>query len=71
MIGSQPPGPGEIVEVRQRQWMVGGIAPGALPADGLHPTVPPQHLLSLSSIEDDALGAFPVTVSYLLPAGLE
>ena len=56
MLESQPPGPGEIVEVRQRQWVVDGIVPGALPADGLHPTAPPQHLSSLSSIEDDALG---------------
>lgn len=50
------PDPGQIVEVRQRQWVVLEIGKSTLPGHPLHSDRAPQHFLSLSSIEDDALG---------------
>lgn len=51
-----PPSPvpeqGQLVEVRKRQFVVAEVARSALPTDGQKP----QHLVSLTSIEDDALG---------------
>src|SRR6266536_3303975 len=46
------PEQGQLVEVRKRQFVVAEVARSALPTDGR----PPQHLVSLTSIEDDALG---------------
>lgn len=47
------PEPGQLVEVRRRQWVVMDVAASALPG----PTSQnPQHLVRLSSIDDDALG---------------
>jgi ERCC4-related helicase len=52
-----PPEQGQLVSVRQRQWVVSEVAQSALPDSPLQ-TVNghPQHLITLSSIEDDALG---------------
>lgn len=47
------PEPGQLVEVRRRQWVVTDISRSALP--GLA-SKNPQHLVSLTSIDDDALG---------------
>ena len=46
------PEQGQLVEVRKRQFVVAEVVRSALPTDGR----PPQHLVSLTSIEDDALG---------------
>lgn len=51
------PEQGQIVSVRQRRFVVSTVIPSALPPDALHKTKSePQHLITLSSIEDDALG---------------
>ena len=60
-----PPEPGQLVEVRRRRYVVGEVLPGSVPGrlgDGRGgallsgPPEAPQHLVTLSSIEDDALG---------------
>lgn len=52
-----PPESGQLVSVRSRRWVVGEVQSGSLPPPALEP-VPdqPQHLVSLLSVEDDALG---------------
>ncbi|HZQ06537.1 MAG TPA: DISARM system SNF2-like helicase DrmD [Anaerolineae bacterium] len=59
MILSSPlPEQGQIVTVRQRQWVVTELMASALPRAPLPGALaaPTQHLVALSSIEDDALG---------------
>ena len=46
------PEQGQLVEVRRRQFVVAEVLRSGLPTDGRGP----QHLVSLNSIEDDALG---------------
>lgn len=46
------PAQGQLVEVRRRQFIVADVERSALPPDGRQP----QHLVTLSSVEDDALG---------------
>ena len=54
---SSIPEQGQIVTVRQRRYVVSEIIPSALPQDVLLKlSAGPQHLITLSSIEDDALG---------------
>lgn len=54
---SSPPEQGQLVQVRSRQWVVNDAKPSALPAPALKPTsASPQHLVTLSSVEDDGLG---------------
>jgi superfamily II DNA or RNA helicase len=51
------PEQGQLVEVRKRQFVVAEVTRSSLPPSPLDPTPPPpQHLLTLTSIEDDALG---------------
>lgn len=52
LSNKQIPEQGQIVAVRQHRFVVAGVQPSAL-ADI---TEQPQHLISLNSIEDDALG---------------
>src|SRR5262245_63859214 len=53
----RPPEQGQLVRVRSRQWIVAEVRPSTLPASALKPTFSgPQHLLTLSSVEDDGLG---------------
>lgn len=54
---TDPPEQGQLVNVRQRQWIVGEVAKGTL-ADGPLQLLKgePQHLVTLSSVEDDGLG---------------
>ena len=48
---------GQIVTVRQRRFVVADIVQSEIPKDVLfNPQSPPQHLITLTSIEDDALG---------------
>jgi hypothetical protein len=54
---TSPPEQGQLVTVRARRWVVSDVLAGTLPPPPLDP-VPsqPQHLVSLLSVEDDALG---------------
>jgi superfamily II DNA or RNA helicase len=48
---------GQLVEVRRRQWVVSDLASSALPKhDAVRAADAGQHLLTLSSIDEDALG---------------
>lgn len=52
-----PPEQGQLVDVRQRRWVVTDVARSALPPDPLRrPVLEAQHLVSLASVEDDCLG---------------
>lgn len=56
-MGSEIPDPGQLVAVRQRHFVVTDVRKSALPGDPLHPVNgSPQHLVSLSSVEDDGEG---------------
>jgi superfamily II DNA or RNA helicase len=57
IVTNSIPEQGQIVTVRQRRYVVSEIQRSALPADIFSKAgVNPQHLVTLSSIEDDALG---------------
>ena len=47
---------GNLVRVRDRLWVVSDISTSALPSGTLSPAGGPQHLLDLTSIEDDGFG---------------
>jgi superfamily II DNA or RNA helicase len=47
---------GQLVEVRGRHWVVSDVMPSSLPPDVLAGESARQNLLTLSSVEDDALG---------------
>jgi hypothetical protein len=51
MSNAAPPEQGQLVDVRQRRYVVTDVE-----ASTLRPARPPQHLVTLSSVEDDALG---------------
>ena len=54
---TDPPEQGQLVNVRQRQWVVSEVAKSNLSAGPLQPLDgQPQHLVTLSSVEDDGLG---------------
>src|SRR5947208_11813523 len=54
---SSHPEQGQMVSVRSRNWMVTEVSPSTLPPERLQTGLEsPQHLLTLSSIEDDGLG---------------
>ncbi len=56
MIGT-PPEQGQLVRVRQRQWVVSEVTKSALPLTPLHTlNGHSQHLVTLSLIDDDGLG---------------
>jgi hypothetical protein len=58
------PKPGQLVDVRQRRYVVVDVARSVLPPDLLKPgslsarlqPLQSQHLITLTSVEDDALG---------------
>lgn len=50
------PEQGQLVEVRKRQWVISEVSKSSLPTDSLGGNGRAQHLISLTSIEDDALG---------------
>jgi hypothetical protein len=53
-----PPEQGQLVCVRSRNWIVGDVAPSKIALNGKPAGLErPQHLLTLSSVEDDGLGA--------------
>ena len=52
-----PPEQGQLVQVRSRPWVVNDVKPSSLPTPAMKlPVAGPQHLLTLSSVEDDGLG---------------
>ena len=54
---TNPPEQGQLVTVRQRQWVVSEVIKSTLSDGSLQPLDgQPQHLVTLSSVEDDALG---------------
>lgn len=56
-IAAIVPEQGQLVQVRSRQWVVNEVKSSSLPASAMTlPVAKPQHLLTLSSIEDDGLG---------------
>lgn len=51
------PDPGALVSVRERRWVVESVKASGLPAQAVGPDPrKPMHLVSLVSVEDDALG---------------
>jgi hypothetical protein len=57
MTTTAAPEQGQLVQVRSRPWVVNEVKPSTLPAPALElPLVQRQHLLTLSSVEDDGLG---------------
>jgi superfamily II DNA or RNA helicase len=50
------PEPGQLVSVRDRQWIVSDVSRGGVDTDLLTTDAEPQHLMSLVSIEEDATG---------------
>ncbi len=50
------PEQGQIVTVRQRQYVVTDVLPSALPSPEPGSLAEPQHLVTLNAIEDDAVG---------------
>src|SRR5215831_17896877 len=56
-VAPSPPKQGQIVNVRSHNWMVTDVSTSTLPPDRLQIGLePPQHLVTLSSVEDDGLG---------------
>ena len=54
---TDPPEQGQLVNVRQRQWVVSEVIKSTLSDGPLQPLDgQPQHLVTLSSVEDDGLG---------------
>ena len=54
---TQPPDQGQMVSVRSRNWMVTDVSASTLPPERLQSGLEsPQHLVTLSSVEDDGLG---------------
>ena len=56
IVASAPPEQGQLVEVRQRRFLVTELRRSASVAPAAELPPKPQHLVSLTSIEDDALG---------------
>ena len=50
------PEEGQLVTVRDRHWIVRSATPSSLPIDVMSPHHSLQHLVELSSVEDDGLG---------------
>jgi hypothetical protein len=56
-VALSPPKQDQLVSVRSRNWMVTDVSVSALPPDRLQIGLEsPQHLITLSSVEDDGLG---------------
>lgn len=50
------PDAGQLVQVRNRRYVVANVDTSLLPGRDLHPLAAPPHLLTLKSVEDDGLG---------------
>jgi superfamily II DNA or RNA helicase len=51
---AEVPEQGQLVQVRERRWVVAEAEPDELPPNALQPTTPRQHLLTLRCVDDDA-----------------
>ena len=51
VLSSTAPEPGQLVEVRRRQWIVSDVD-----ASAVSPELPKRNLVKLASIDEDALG---------------
>lgn len=51
VLSATAPEPGQLVEVRRRQWIVSDVD-----ASAVSPELPKRHLVKLASIDEDALG---------------
>ena len=57
IAATSPPESGQLVNVRSRRWVVNEVQASQISPRPLEPTASkPQHLVSLLSVEDDALG---------------
>ncbi|MGZ3355048.1 MAG: SNF2-related protein, partial [Isosphaeraceae bacterium] len=57
IAATSPPESGQLVNVRSRRWVVNEVQASQISPRPLEPTASkPQHLVSLHSVEDDALG---------------
>jgi hypothetical protein len=55
-VAHSPPEQGQPISVRSRQWITNHVRPSTLPPPALKPAFSgPQHLLTLTSVEDDGL----------------
>ncbi|MFC1600822.1 DISARM system SNF2-like helicase DrmD [Candidatus Sumerlaeota bacterium] len=55
-IAAKVPEQGQLVRVRQRPFVVSDVRRSSLPSSPLDPSGSAQHVVSLTSVEDDALG---------------
>lgn len=55
-MNSAAPEQGQLVQVRSRPWVVNVVKPSSLPTPAMELPIATQHLLTLSSVEDDGLG---------------
>jgi hypothetical protein len=57
MATTAPPEQGQLVQIRSRPWVVNEVKVSTLPSPAMEsPIATKQHLLTLSSVEDDGLG---------------
>ena len=54
MVVRDIPQQGQLVQVRERRWVVADVQADELPSDSLQPVAPRQHLLTLRCVDDDA-----------------
>jgi len=54
MAAVDVPQQGQLVQVRERRWVVADVVADELPSDVLEPTAQRQHLLTLRCVDDDA-----------------
>jgi SNF2 family DNA or RNA helicase len=54
MSSVEVPQQGQLVQVRERRWVVAEVEADELPVDALRPATPRQHLLTLRCVDDDA-----------------
>lgn len=65
--GSNPPEPGQLVTVRDRQWVVADVLRGLQETDVLSGDgAGAEHLVSLVSVEDDAMGEEAQVMAHLV-----
>jgi hypothetical protein len=56
-VAQYPPKQGQFIRIPSRRWIINDVQFSTLPPPALKPTFhSPQHLLTLSSVEDDSLG---------------
>jgi superfamily II DNA or RNA helicase len=69
MPDATAPEQGQLVEVRERRWVVADVDAGELPSDALEPLSARQRLVTLRSVEDDAEPGESLQVVWELESG--